>query len=466
MTAARDGRARVLAPETWFGFTDARPLALLRIAIGLILIEDWIDRLRDLSTFLGDSGIVPLGRSAGAWSLFDGVKSPTSLGVLYGLGLVAIVAFTCGYRTRLSTLLTWAFVYSAQTRNLLICDSGDTLIRTLLFWGLFVDLGARFSLDVRLRRRPPARWIPVLGVRFMQMQIALMYLVTALAKSGSSWADGTAIQRALLNPDFGRPTGIWLAGMPWLCHLMTHATRAIEGGFPVLVFLPWCQPWARRAGVLAGTLLHLGIFVFMKVGFFSPIVIASYLVFVDGPALDRVARSLRRLRAEGDETAPPPHPYAEQLCLLLLCQFLLIIHSQIHAASDPEVIEMNVTGTWQNWRMFAPNPPAVSYHFSSEGIDGSGVPVDVLAAVAPAFAARGGFRYTRWNKLRSNLEGTTDDPNLAVLGRYICDRYNRETSRLPLKSFDLYVDITRLPVAHLPLDAQDQTLVLRLRQSC
>jgi hypothetical protein len=457
--------SRLFRSETWFGFTDARPLALLRVAMGLILIEDWLDRLRDLSAFLGESGIVPVNHSPGTWSLFFWVTRPAGVVALDVVGLVAIVAFTCGYLTRLSTLLTWVFVHSVQHRNLLVCDSGDTLVRVLLFWGLFVDLGGRFSLDLALGRRAPARWIPVLGVRFMQLQVAIMYASTALAKNGPSWANGTAISRAVLNTDFGRPSGVWLAAVPWLCHFLSHATVVIEGGFPILALSgPW-QPWSRRAALLAGVGLHLGIFVFMKVGFFSLIVVASYLVFVDAGAVDWAARRFPRLRAVGDEAEPPPSWYARDLCAVLLLQLLVIVHSQIHDVSPPESVELNITGTWQNWHMFSPNPPPLSYRFSAEGLDAEGRPVDVLAAAAPQFAAQGGYRYSRWNKLRSNFE-TGAGPILPILGRYLCERYNRDPSRPALKSLSLYVDITRLPVPDLPLDARDQPHTLYLKRAC
>lgn len=456
--------ARWLRSATWFGPTDARPLALLRIVLGLLLIADWLDRLRDLFAFMSPTGIVPPGRAPGLWSVFDWCRSPAGIFGVEALGLVAIVAFTCGYRTRVATLLTWVFATSVQHRNLLVCDSGDTLARMLLFWGLFVDLGARFSLDVALGHRPPARWISVLGVRFMQMQVAIMYLCTAWAKSGSSWMDGTAIARAVVNEDFGRPSGVWLAAIPWFCHFMTRATLAIEWGFSLLVFSSWGQPWVRRGALLAGVLLHLGIFVFMKVGFFSLFVVASYLAFVDAGMVDRAARRLPILRAEGGEWHPPPPLRAQLLGAVLVTQLLVIVHAQIHRASRLESIEMYATATWQDWHMFAPNPPALSYRFTADGVDASDRPVDVLAAAAPLFGAHGAYQSTRWNKLRVHL-AMGADAMLPILGRYLCERYDG-ASRPPLKSVSVYADVVALPVANLPAGAREQRHMLYLKHSC
>src|SRR5207342_1437647 len=51
-----------------------------------------------------------------------------------------------GYKTRLTTLLSWVFLLSLQNRNPLILQGGDDLLRMLLFWGIFLPWHKYYSL--------------------------------------------------------------------------------------------------------------------------------------------------------------------------------------------------------------------------------------------------------------------------------------------------------------------------------
>jgi hypothetical protein len=59
MSAARTGSgAGFWGFRDWFAL-DTRSLALLRVALGVLLLLDWIDRLPDLRTHYSDEGIIP-----------------------------------------------------------------------------------------------------------------------------------------------------------------------------------------------------------------------------------------------------------------------------------------------------------------------------------------------------------------------------------------------------------------------
>ena len=67
---------------------------------------------------------------------------------------MALVALLLGYRTRLAAF--WAFVLlaSIHVRTPPLLQAGDTLLRVLFFWSLFLPLGARCSLDARPQPAP------------------------------------------------------------------------------------------------------------------------------------------------------------------------------------------------------------------------------------------------------------------------------------------------------------------------
>ena len=67
--------------------------------------------------------------------------------ILFGINLMAALFLLIGYRTKLFTFVCWFFCISIQNRNGFLLNSGDELLRMLLFWGMFLPLGAKFSLD-------------------------------------------------------------------------------------------------------------------------------------------------------------------------------------------------------------------------------------------------------------------------------------------------------------------------------
>lgn len=48
--------------------------------------------------------------------------------------------------------LTWFMTTSLQTRNYFVGHSGDTYLRLMLFWAIFMPMDEHFSLD-RIRKR-------------------------------------------------------------------------------------------------------------------------------------------------------------------------------------------------------------------------------------------------------------------------------------------------------------------------
>ncbi len=61
-------------------------------------------------------------------------------------GFFAIL-FILGHRTRFTNIVLWIFVISFQSLIYKTFDNGDLLLRILLFWSIFLPLGAKWSMD-------------------------------------------------------------------------------------------------------------------------------------------------------------------------------------------------------------------------------------------------------------------------------------------------------------------------------
>ena len=211
----RWGRAKV---REIFG-TDLRSLAAFRIVLALLVLGDLASRFTDLYAHHTDRGVLPrsvlLGGVLNHWSFSLNLISgqPFFQALLFGITALAAVGLLIGYRTRLMSIVVWLLVLSIQWRNPLVLSSAETLLRMLLFWGMFLPLGAYWSVD-RLLNGAPSR----LSMRFLSfatvglfLQIAFMYWFSALHKSGDEWrANGTAIYYTLSIDQITTPIGAYL----------------------------------------------------------------------------------------------------------------------------------------------------------------------------------------------------------------------------------------------------------------
>jgi Vitamin K-dependent gamma-carboxylase len=191
------------------------------------------------------------------------------------------------------TVAVWVVLLSIQWRNPLVLNDGDVLLRLLLFWGMFLPLGACWSVDRALKAVPPR-----LSMRFLSlatvglfMQVAFMYWFTAIQKSGPEWrSDGTAIYYALSLDQTVTPIGTYLLNFPELLEMLTLNTILLEAFGPFLLFFPLFTGPVRTGAVLAFMSLHFGIWLTMDIGIFPWISAFCMVCFLPGWFWDRAAK--------------------------------------------------------------------------------------------------------------------------------------------------------------------------------
>src|SRR5262249_12507907 len=176
---------------------------------------------------------------------------------LFLLHLVSAVAFLVGYRTRIANLLCWFLVISLHARNPVLMHGGDAVERMLLFWGLFLPLGACYSLD-SLRRAPPPRW-EFLTVGSLAMTLQLCFVVwfaVALQHGPLGRSEGSGVYYALHADQLTTVWGRAMLQFPWLLQVLNWHTLFQEGIVPCLLFLPFFNGPVRTFVVFSFVLFH------------------------------------------------------------------------------------------------------------------------------------------------------------------------------------------------------------------
>lgn len=449
----------------WLGQVDARPAALLRIALAAVLFVDLAQRSRDFYAFYSSAGITASPVHTLNWpnlSVFFLFDDPRFTLALFGLGFGLAGALALGWRTRGISIATWVFLLSLHNRNPFIGDGGDNVLRLMLFWGAWSDWGQCYSWDARQRGNNQTQ-IFALPVRLMQLQIAYIYLASAINKHGVTWLDGSAIYRVLATGEFARGLGGALAQYPTVCSFLTYATLGIEYLLPVLLFVPWRRAWITGIGIGAGLLLHAGIFATMRIGVFSSVMPASLCVFLRAswfPKLPFKRLPSPTFAQPANDTVAAKRPKRTIACLAIVVTLVCIdVASNLFDVRSRWIsTPLSLLGQSQHWPMFAPDVPLVDYRLSLPGTLTNGTTIDLMASVVPNLGPPQGFRYTRWRKLRETL--VMGNVRLrAAFGRYVCRRALAVAPQ-PLKSFDVFVH-------KVPLDgAALGSATLSMHQEC
>lgn len=293
----------------WMKPIHAEPLALHRIvlgSLGLLYICLYIGP--NLEHFWGKEGIFPwpvvddyLERT-GRWCLLrpsgfpwlarclppewvDHWKTQGSnlagLRAAYYVWMLSLVGVIVGFFTRWTTLIAWfltaSFLYMAPQG----LNGGDDILIEGLFYLLLAPAGAVWSVDAFIRKNTnPNDIIKITPwpVRLIQIQVVFMYLFTGISKIGSDWCNGEALYWVLQDFSVTRWPYAWLPIPMAACRLFSWATLIFEVGFPLWILIRAARPWLFISGVT----LHIGIFVSMDVGWFSPFTLCWYVLFIPG----------------------------------------------------------------------------------------------------------------------------------------------------------------------------------------
>lgn len=446
---------------------DCRSLAAFRIAAAVLILCDLAVRAGDLPVFLTDAGVVPrtllvepigYGEQLGLehqWSLHLLNGQPWSQILLMVVAAWMAIWLLVGYRTKLAAVASWILLLSLQHRNPLILHAGDTLLALLLFWTLFLPLGACWSLD-RNRSSSESPRLPFqsLATAAVLLQLASMYWFSAAFKNHPVWLEeGSAIYYALHGDTFVTDWGLWLREQPRIMQLLTIATVMVEGAGPFLPFVPWKNSWFRGLAIVLFAGFHLGLAATLTLGLFPWICIAGWLLFVPAPFWNwlRSLHPVGVLRAKltaWAQAAPsratiarlfPPErsevprdrtPVWQQVLVGILFVYVLVWN--VREVMGPSSVERLMghqyngpafaLGLAQNWSMFAPVPRTDDGWLVMKGTLRDGTEVNLWAPEEPLpwqkpRRVSATFPNSRW---RRYLENVAVD-QYAFHRQFLCD---------------------------------------------
>jgi hypothetical protein len=280
--------------------TDALPLDIFRVLVGLLAFLYFLQTLLDARDFSGPNGLIDHELSQKIfWFTRIGFFQPgISLRFFQTIFLIACLcswAVILGYRVKVFTAILYLIAVSTYRWNFLVMYVDDSIMHLALFWLLLLPVGRTLVLSEWLADHAGAwqKWkyaqVPGIAVRCLMWNLALIYLVAGLWKwTSPMWRDGTALYAIFklpisLSPDFWGPQHL-----PVL-KVLSYAALILEPLFPLIFILP--RGHRVKYALLVGLIgFHVGTLVTLRIPFANLACCAALVIPFGGELMSRLRR--------------------------------------------------------------------------------------------------------------------------------------------------------------------------------
>ena len=291
--------------------TDALPLDLFRILVGLLAFAYFLRTLLEARDFSSPDGLIDheLSREI-FWytriNLFPANMSLAAFQTISEIACLCSLALIVGYRVRIVAVILYVIAVCTYRWNFLVMYVDDSIMHLMLFWMILLPVGRTLVLSEYFARRKDAwqKWksttVPGATLRLFFCNLALIYITAGLWKwTSPMWRDGTALFAVLKLPISHAPD-FWEPQHLPLLMVFNYAALILEPLFPLLFILP--RGHAGKYALLLGLLaFHLGSVATLQIPFANLACTATVvLMFKD--------ELMTWIRGERAEAAAPSTP--------------------------------------------------------------------------------------------------------------------------------------------------------------
>lgn len=313
---------------------DPRALALLRAGLALLLALDAALRLCAAGALYSDQGLLPRAIAVELqgplqWSLHLANGSGAFAVAMAALQLLAALALTVGWRSRIAGTLLWVLLVSAFVRHPAVVGASGLLALSLLSLGVLLPWNARWSVDRALasdRNEAEDADAPAGAAALaLRVHVALLPAWLALAT-----LDATGGLAGLLASEHGNALGHALGSrLPGAIGLLEVVLRG--AAFLVVPLALWPAVWAGRVAAASYAALALLALALVHAGALPWLGLLGAGLLADRGLWDRLAARAAPgdLRVHFDRDAAGAEGLAR-----LLRTFLCLSHAQVAPAQD------------------------------------------------------------------------------------------------------------------------------------
>jgi hypothetical protein len=268
------------------GDVSTAPLVLFRICFGAIVTTWMVARLRHAELLFGPEGYAAQHRISGGFALLSyAARVPHAATYVLLAGSLGGLGMMLGFLTPWSAALVFLATAALSAQFTFQGTSWEFVIALLSLLLIPSPAGTSMALDALLWPDDPPGWNRGWAFRLMQLQICLIYFMTAWRKISRGWKvwwRGEPVYNLHQGPQ-GRFFVRWIR-TPVLYRALSWYALLVELSFS---FLIW-GPTTRYPVLLALALLHLGMELFLYIFPFQWVMLASLTLFIAPQEAERL----------------------------------------------------------------------------------------------------------------------------------------------------------------------------------
>lgn len=426
---------------------DARSLAVFRASLGAVLLIDLLLRARHLTAFYTDYGVLPRHLLTQEYSSLSQASLHALNGdawfqaLLFLATAAAAFSLLLGYHSRLAAIASFLLAVSLHARNPLVLNAGDLLLTRLLFWSMFLPLGATWSIDSYRHADTDSR-VTGIATAALLIQVVLVYAVNGVFKLRSpTWLEGDTVQLVLQLDTFTVLFADFLTGLPELLTALNYLWLALLLISPLLILL---TGWPRTLLATLIGLMHVGMFLTMDLAVFPLVSIAGLTPFIATQTwnsglvrLPRTHHKIERVGQKLDGLLPSIHlqthtsikhgarRVATVIVVIALTMVLLMNISALGYVDAPDEAEEAVEPVMVYWSLFAPDPVRTDrWYVAPAQLEGNHT-VDAFHGEEVKWDQPGkAYPSARWRKYMESLRGDNELQDAFL--RYLCRDWNAQ----------------------------------------
>lgn len=252
-------------------------LSICLLVEALLIYPEW-SALR--STISLSSGSAPF-----FMAFFENPNAEFAQNILHTYLLIIGVHFF--YPHVLVRILLWILASSFHYYFHHINDGGSSLMDIWALLSIFMTSSTANFTDTKSVLR---NQISNAAIYIGRFQLCAVYALAAYGKwLNPIWRDGSALYWVFTKSEYLPSGAEFILSWDVLLQAATWGTLAFQSLFPILIWYRNLRPWI----VASGTLLHIGIALWMGLATFGGIMMVSYLLFIDVDKHQRYLISLR-----------------------------------------------------------------------------------------------------------------------------------------------------------------------------
>ncbi|MFI8577813.1 DCC1-like thiol-disulfide oxidoreductase family protein [Rossellomorea aquimaris] len=296
---------RLTGLERFYSFFSAEKFlkgaSLVRIGFGIVILYNYVIHYSQRHILWSSSGL--LGDKRSSYTIYGIYDSPVYFELIFHLGALIALLYTLGILGRITSIVNYIFTFSLIQHSHFLSDGGDNLMYLFLFYLLFANTTAYYSVDSHWfkKSREKRKGTELYKVEMIFhnfailaciIQVCILYMVSGLYQvMGDMWNSGTAVYYVLQVDAFSNPLFKELIiNNDYLIVLSTYSAILVKLAFPFLLL----NRKTKYIGVLFMVLFHIGIGVVMGLVTFSLIMIMADLVMITDEEYGKLANYYKK----------------------------------------------------------------------------------------------------------------------------------------------------------------------------